>query len=132
VNGERLLTIVETAETLGCSQRTIRRRISEGALPAFRDRGLCAFARAISNAKSSGPSEFCDRPISRQIAKAASARSTDPQAARRLWERIDREVTDQAPLLPLLTPESVEVLGVGNYQDNSNGFGMLIDQLWVR
>jgi excisionase family DNA binding protein len=40
VNGQRLLTIVETAETLGCSERTIRRRISEGALPAFRDRGL--------------------------------------------------------------------------------------------
>ena len=40
MNGERVLTIVETAETLGCSERTIRRRISEGALPAFRDRGL--------------------------------------------------------------------------------------------
>ncbi len=38
--GERLLTIVETAEKLGCSERTIRRRIGEGALPAFRDRGL--------------------------------------------------------------------------------------------
>jgi excisionase family DNA binding protein len=40
VNRERLLTIVETAEMLGCSARTIRRRIGEGALPAFRDRGL--------------------------------------------------------------------------------------------
>jgi len=40
LTGERLLTIVETAEKLGCSERTIRRRIGEGALPAFRDRGL--------------------------------------------------------------------------------------------
>ena len=34
---ERLLTIEEGAETLNVSVRTLRRRISQGALPVIRD-----------------------------------------------------------------------------------------------
>ena len=34
---ERLLTIEEAAGQLGCSTRTLRRRIDDGSLPAFRD-----------------------------------------------------------------------------------------------
>jgi excisionase family DNA binding protein len=34
---ERLLTIEQVAEVLGCSPRTVQRRITSGALPIFRD-----------------------------------------------------------------------------------------------
>jgi excisionase family DNA binding protein len=33
----RLLNIPEVADLLGCSPRTVHRRIADGALPAFRD-----------------------------------------------------------------------------------------------
>jgi excisionase family DNA binding protein len=35
-----LLTLAEAADRLGCSTRTLRRRIDDGSLPAFRDGGL--------------------------------------------------------------------------------------------
>ncbi|MGH2997826.1 MAG: helix-turn-helix domain-containing protein [Gaiellaceae bacterium] len=37
---DRLLTLVQAADRLGCSTRTLRRRIADGSLPAFRDGGL--------------------------------------------------------------------------------------------
>jgi len=37
---ERLLTLGEAADRLDCSTRTLRRRIRDGSLPAFRDGGL--------------------------------------------------------------------------------------------
>lgn len=36
----RLFTLEEAAEWLGCSARTLRRRIDDGSLPVFRDGGL--------------------------------------------------------------------------------------------
>ena len=58
----------------------------------------------------------------------------NPEAARRLWQRIDRQVVDQAPLVPLIVWSLVDVLSkrVGNYQYSGQGQGVLIDQLWVR
>jgi hypothetical protein len=46
--------------------------------------------------------------------------------------RIDSQIVDQAPWLPLVNPKVVDVLSkrVGNYQYNPSG--VLIDQLWVR
>jgi peptide/nickel transport system substrate-binding protein len=77
---------------------------------------------------------LCDPSIDRQIERALREQTTNPSAARELWQRIDREITDQAPWVPLFTPKSVDVLSkrVGNYQYSPAGFGMLIDQLWVR
>ena len=59
--------------------------------------------------------------------------ATNPDAARGLWERIDRQTVDQAPWVPLVNPKSVEVLSkrVGNYQYEPQ-LGVLIDQLWTR
>ena len=78
--------------------------------------------------------EFCDPRIDRQIERASTQQVTNPDAARRLWEQIDRHTVDQAPWVPLANPETVDVLSkrVGNYQYNPSGVGMLIDQLWVR
>jgi YVTN family beta-propeller protein len=78
--------------------------------------------------------EFCDPKIDRQIARAVVKQATNPDAARGLWERIDRQTVDEAPWVPLANTKVVDVLakGVGNYQYSPSGLGMLIDQLWVR
>jgi YVTN family beta-propeller protein len=77
--------------------------------------------------------EFCDPRIDRQIEKALAEQGSNPDAARGLWERIDRQTVDQAPWVPLVNPKVVDVLSkrVGNYQ-YSPPLGMLIDQLWVQ
>jgi hypothetical protein len=45
---------------------------------------------------------------------------------------IDREITNRAPWVPLITPRFVDLTSarVGNYQ--ASGGGALLDQLWVR
>jgi peptide/nickel transport system substrate-binding protein len=78
------------------------------------------------------PAQFCDPSIDRQIA-AAVTEQANPDAARGVWERVDRQTVDQAPWVPLVNPKSVDVLSrrVGNYQYSVH-MGMLLDQLWVR
>ena len=78
--------------------------------------------------------QFCNPRIDREIGLAVSQQAKDPEAARKLWERIDREVVDQAPLVPLIVWNIVDVLSerVANYQYSGRGQGLLIDQLWVR
>jgi YVTN family beta-propeller protein len=92
----------------------------------------CAAFRPNSPANFNA-AEFCDPSIDRQIEKALTEQATNPDAARGLWERIDRQTTDQAPLVPLITRKSVDVLSkhVGNYE-YSPAWGLLMDQLWVR
>ena len=62
------------------------------------------------------------------------AQLTNPYAARGLWERVDRQIVDEAPWVPLVNPHTVDILAkhVGNYQYSPNGSGMMWDQLWVR
>src|SRR5262249_13128126 len=80
------------------------------------------------------PAQYCNPRIDREIDLAVSKQITAPEAARELWERIDREVVDQAALVPLIVWNIVDVLSerVGNYQYSAQGQGVLIDQLWVR
>ena len=87
-----------------------------------------------NNPGNSNDAEFCDPRIDRQIEQALTEQATNPDAARGLWERIDRQTVDQAPWVPLVNPKAVDVLSkrVGNYQYSPAGSGMLIDQLWVR
>ncbi len=77
---------------------------------------------------------FCDPRLDRQIEQASLEQATNPDAARGLWERVDRETVDQAPWVPLVNPDVVDVLSkrVGNYQYSPSGLGILLDQLWVR
>jgi ABC-type transport system substrate-binding protein len=86
-----------------------------------------------ANPLNSNASQFCNPGIDRQIAKALPEQTTNPDAARGLWERIDSQIVDAGPLVPLVNPRSVDVLSkrTGNYQ-YSPALGMLIDQLWVR
>jgi peptide/nickel transport system substrate-binding protein len=83
--------------------------------------------------QNSNNAQFCNPGIDRQIERAAVAQATNPDAAGRLWQSIDRQTVDQAPWVPLVNPKAVDVLAerVGNYQFSPQ-FGVLLDQLWVR
>ncbi len=76
---------------------------------------------------------FCDRAIDREIAHARSLEIGDPEAASRLWGKVDRDLTRQAPWVSFADGVALEVKSsrVGNYQYNPQ-WGTLLDQLWVR
>lgn len=82
---------------------------------------------------SANVSHFCDPKIDRTMTRADELQSTDPAQAALLWERIDREMTDQAPWVPVLNDRRTDLLarGVANYQHQPQ-WGLLVDQLWVR
>lgn len=77
--------------------------------------------------------EFCDRSVDAQATRALTLRASSPDAAGALWARIDREIVDQAPWVPIYNPLSMVLLSprVGNYQFDPD-YQILIDQLWVR
>ena len=77
--------------------------------------------------------EFCRAAIDRQAQQAATDQAVDPGMANEEWARVDHEITDQAPWLPLYNPRVAIYLGtrVGNYQYHPF-FLLLFDQLWVR
>jgi peptide/nickel transport system substrate-binding protein len=79
------------------------------------------------------PSFFCDRRVDAQIAGARKIQVTDPDAAVGAWARIENELVDLAPWVPLVTPWSADLVSkrVGNYQYNPTA-RILNDQLWVR
>ena len=60
------------------------------------------------------------------------AEATKSPAAARLWAKADREFTDQAPVVPFVTPSQIDFVSrrVGNYQYGAC-VGALLDQLWV-
>jgi YVTN family beta-propeller protein len=78
-------------------------------------------------------SEFCDRKIDRQIVRARALERGDPALASSLWSKIDHELVDRAPIVPLVNPKQVSFVSsrVGNYQYNPQ-WNVLLDQLWVR
>jgi len=78
-------------------------------------------------------SKFCDRRIEAQIQRAFKLQAADPYLANRLWARIDHEIVDQAPVVPLFTLKQVDIVSrrVGNYQFHPQ-WGVLLGQLWVR
>jgi class 3 adenylate cyclase len=63
---------------------------------------------------------------------SAPGRPVSRSAAGRLWQQVDREVVDQAALLPVGIRLDVTVTSrrVGNYL-HQPGPGVLLDQLWV-
>jgi YVTN family beta-propeller protein len=78
-------------------------------------------------------SEFCDHGIESEIQRARKLQSGDPYLANRLWARIDREIVDEAPVVPLFTLKRIDIVSrrVGNYQFHPQ-WGVLVGQLWVR
>ena len=78
-------------------------------------------------------SGLCDPGIDRQMRRAQAEQLSDPIGSRARWARVDREITDAAPWVPLMFSKNVNFLSkrVGNYQYNPQQF-VLLDQLWVR
>jgi hypothetical protein len=82
-------------------------------------------ARRISTSPSSATAGSTRRPAAPQL--------RDPTAAGKLWSRIDHELVDRAPWVPLYNPRTAVALGarVGNYKYHPF-WNVLLDQLWVR
>jgi hypothetical protein len=55
-------------------------------------------------------SEFCNRRIEAEADHARLLGLTDPPAADRAWERVYRDIVDQAPWLPTVTPTWTDFL----------------------
>jgi ABC-type transport system substrate-binding protein len=73
---------------------------------------------------------FCDRRIDSQLARLDQD-APGPASTAALAAKIDREVTDEAPLIPLFAPRLPDITSkrVGDYEEHG-GF-VLLDQLWV-
>jgi peptide/nickel transport system substrate-binding protein len=76
---------------------------------------------------------FCNKPINDQMHKALKLEETSFPKANALWAKIDREVTDQAPMATLFTPRHIDFVSkrVGNFVF-SKQFYWLVDQSWVQ
>jgi peptide/nickel transport system substrate-binding protein len=76
---------------------------------------------------------FCDPRIDREIERARAIATGDPQTAAVAWSRIDRDVMQEAPWIPIANGAQADLISrhVGNYQFNPF-WGVLFDQLWVR
>src|ERR671935_151219 len=73
--------------------------------------------------------EFCDKGIQAKMDQAGKTGITDPAAGNKLWEQVDKEVTDQAPWVAMYTPKFIDFLGsrVKGYQFSPQWY-FLIDQ----
>jgi peptide/nickel transport system substrate-binding protein len=76
--------------------------------------------------------EFCNRRIDAQVTHALAFQAHNPSTAAALWARIDHQIVNQAPWVPIYNPRSLVMLSthVGNYQFDPY-WSVLIDQLWV-
>ena len=76
---------------------------------------------------------FCNKPIEAQMHKALKLEVTSFPKANVLWSKIDREVTDQAPMATMFTPKHLDFVSkrVGNFVF-SKQFYWLVDQSWVQ
>ena len=77
--------------------------------------------------------EFCDPRFDATVRRALAADAATLPAATRLWTQADRQFTDQAPMVSLVTPSTIDFVShrVGNYEYNPE-WGALLDQMWVR
>jgi ABC-type transport system substrate-binding protein len=80
------------------------------------------------------PLNYCNKDLDARAAAATAKLESEPGAALREWTQIDRELTDQAPLVPIsnLVDWWVTSERVGNYQNGAQDYGPLLSQLWVQ
>ena len=93
----------------------------------------CAAFVPSSPQRNSNPAAFCDRSIDAQIERASAVQVQAPPAATLLWQRIEREILAQSPVVPTSNVRAVDFVSrrVGNYKHNPQ-WGALLDQAWVR
>ena len=78
-------------------------------------------------------SGFCQKGINDQINQAMALDVTDPAAAAKLWAQIDKQITDQAPWVPMFTPYQLSFVSkrLGNFS-YSYLYLMIISKVWVQ
>ena len=78
-------------------------------------------------------SGWCNKPINDQMHKALNLAVTNEAAANVQWAKIDKQVTDQAPMATLFNPKHLDFVSkrVGNFTF-SKQFYWLVDQSWVK
>ena len=93
----------------------------------------CSAFRPADPADTRSGSFFCDPGIDRQMNQADQLQISNPQAAATIWATVDREITDLAPWVPLVSQRFADFTSAraGDYQYNPI-WGILLDQLWVR
>jgi YVTN family beta-propeller protein len=76
---------------------------------------------------------FCDPNVDREMDRAELLSLTDPSAAQKTWQHVDRQLTDAAEWVPTVTYRDLEITSprLGNYEFNPV-WGFLPDQAWVR
>ena len=76
---------------------------------------------------------FCNKPINNQMNAALKLENTNFPKANAMWAKIDRAVTDQAPMATMFTPKHLDFVSkrVGNFVF-SKQFYWLVDQSWVQ
>jgi len=87
---------------------------------------------APNNGDNGNTAEFCSRKVEGKIEHALRLQATDPAAAGPAWAAADRQIVDEAPAIPLLVPQGIDLVSkrVGNYQHNPP-LGAVLSQLWV-
>jgi len=78
---------------------------------------------------------FCDPRFEGHVKRLAAEQANDPASGAALAARLDREIVNRAPWVPLFTPRFADFTSkrVGNYQPNTYAAtSVLLDQLWVR
>ncbi|HYM64430.1 MAG TPA: hypothetical protein VES61_07100, partial [Gaiellaceae bacterium] len=75
----------------------------------------------------------CDPAVDRKLRETLELQTRKPQEANEAWARLERELIDQAIIVPVINPKETDFVSkrVGNYQRHPV-FGMLISQVWVR
>jgi YVTN family beta-propeller protein len=78
-------------------------------------------------------SEYCNPALDKLAHQAIALQTTNPSAAVQAWIRVDRKLTDEAPVVATDNPRRVVLVSarVGNYQDNPY-YGPVLSQMWVR
>jgi peptide/nickel transport system substrate-binding protein len=76
---------------------------------------------------------FCNKPINAEMNKALKQEVMNFPKANAMWAKIDRQVTDQAPMATMFTPKHLDFVSkrVGNFVF-SKQFYWLVDQSWVQ
>jgi peptide/nickel transport system substrate-binding protein len=76
---------------------------------------------------------FCNKKINAQMHRALNTALTNEDAANQQWARIDRAVTDQAPMATLFNPKHIDFVSkrVGNFTF-SKQFYWLVAKSWVQ
>ena len=82
----------------------------------------------------SGEFPYSCRPaLVRKLEETAKLYTGNTAAANEAWARLERQLVDQAIVVPVITPKAIDFVSkrVGNYQRHPL-YGMLVGQVWVR